>query len=279
MASTTITLSVRDDGSATIQKVTSKLAQMERQAKDGAAGMSVALAGLKVNWLGLTAGVAGTGLAINRALAFAGRAAEQEEALGRLTHQLQGSGLAAGELARQVQDVIGGQITLADAVRLSRQAMAQGFDPEQITTFTQLAEVASDVLGGSIAQNFDTLVASIATGRTSMLKQIGILVDLEEEEKKKVPAATNRATSEITLMEEKQILLTAATEQAPAAMAKLTAGVTSADDQFKRARAARFVCQRVSSAGAADCGADVAGADPRGAGEAGGEGRGYYRGV
>lgn len=236
MASSTITLTVKDDGSATIDKITGKLAAMEKQATQGAAASSGALDTLKQNWIGLSAMVAGAGLAIDKALAFAKRAAEQQEALGRLTHQLEGTGIAASTMARAVKDAATGQLSLADAVRLSSQAMAQGFNPEQIKTFTQLAEVASDVLGGSIAQNFDTLVTSIATGRTSMLKQIGVLVDLEAE-KKKLADATHRATSEISLMEEKQLLLNAVMRQAPTAMAKVSDGVDSLSDKIDRNKA------------------------------------------
>jgi hypothetical protein len=162
------------------------------------------------------------------------RGAEQEESLQRLAHQTRALGIASGDLASQVQEAASGQLSFAESVRLSSQAIAQGFNPAQIKTFTQLAEAASDVLGGSIASNFDTLVSSIATGRTTVLKQIGILVDLEEE-KKKLALATGRATSEITLMEEKQILLNAAMKQAPAALARVGAGVDSTADKLTRA--------------------------------------------
>lgn len=236
MASSTITLHVKDDGSATIDKITGKLAAMEQQATHGAAASSRALGNLKENWLGISAAITAAGVVINRALVFADRAAEQAEALGRLTHQLEGTGLAASAMAQSVKDAAAGQLSLADAVRLSSQAMAQGFNPEQIKTFTQLAEVASDVLGGSIAQNFDTLVTSIATGRTSMLKQIGVLVDLEGE-KKKLADATGRATSEISLMEEKQLLLNAVMRQAPTAMANVSDGVDSLSDKINRNKA------------------------------------------
>ena len=236
MASSTITLTVKDDGSATIEKLTGKLATMEQQATQGAVRTSGALDTLRQNWIGITAVAAGAGVAINRALAFAERAADQQEALERLTHQLAGTGLAARAMAQDVKDAATGQLSLADAVRLSSQALAQGFNPAQIKTFTQLAEVASDVLGGSIASNFDTLVTSIATGRTSMLKQIGILVDLEAE-KKKLADATHRATSEISLMEEKQLLLNAVMQQAPTAMAKVSDGVDTLSDKINRNKA------------------------------------------
>ena len=66
-----------------------------------------------------------------------------------------------------------------------------------------------------------------------MLKQIGILVDLEAE-KNKLAAATGRATSEITLMEEKQLLLNAVMAQAPTALAKLDTGIETTADKLTR---------------------------------------------
>lgn len=231
-----IRLTVKDDGTATVQKVAGELKKLEQQTVSSATGIGAAFGKMKANWLELSAGAAAAGLTLRKAWDLAETGANFEEAVGRLNHQLRQYQTTAAELIPTLKDLTGGQLSNAEAAKLASQALAAGLNPEQLQTFTQLAEVASDVLGTSIPQAMDTLITSMATGRTTMLKQIGIVVDLEAEVDK-LAKATGREAQAITDVEKHQILLNAIIGQSKTAIAALSDGTNSAADSMQAFKA------------------------------------------
>ena len=231
MANTQLTLTASDQISGTLDKVKGKLSSMERDATAGAARMSSSLGKLQQNWVAVTVAVTAAAFTLNKLFSMAEGAAQLEENVGRLARQTGEFNLTARQMAESVQAAVNGQLSFAESVKLSGQALAQSFSPEQIVTFAKLAEVSSDVLGGAVAANFDTLVASIATGRTTVLKQIGILIDLDEE-KKKLALSTNRLAAEISAAEEKQLLLNAVMAKAPGVLQTMGDSTMSRADEM-----------------------------------------------
>lgn len=218
------------DAQAKMQAVQRELTGLADSAVKSESRTSSALGEMKSHWFAVTAAIASAGLVVKKGLDFAREAAEAQENTARLDYQLKSMGVTAAALVPQLQDLARGQLSIAEATALASRGLAQGFSPDQLRSFTQLAKAASSVLGLSVGQAFDQLNDALASGRTGMLKSIGILVDVEEE-KKKLEKTTGQLASTITLAQEKQLLLNAVMREAPVAVKRLSDGTDSLADR------------------------------------------------
>ena len=200
------------DAQAKMQAVQRELLGLSTGAAKAETGTATAFTAMRTHWAALSAAAIGVGYTLNKAFSLAQGAATLEEDTARLDKQLARTGSSAAALTAEIKQLSGGQLSLAESTKLASQGLAIGLDAEKIKTFTQLSEIASDVLGVSMPQAFDQLLTSMATGRTTMLKQIGITVDLEDETKK-LAAATGRLAQDVTMEEKARILQNAAMAQ------------------------------------------------------------------
>ena len=232
-------LEVRENGAAVIKQVSGDLTQLEQ--KTMAAGKSAITAEssfsiLKQGWFQATAVAGVLALGIDKVFEAAMRGAQAEQATGRLNLQLAEYGRTAASLVPEIKALASGQLTLADATKLASQGLAQGLNPDQLKTFTQLATVAADVMGTSIPQALDQLLSSIASGRTGLLKQIGIVVDLGEA-KLKLAKDTGVAVEAITSLQEQQLLLNEIMKKAPDAIKRVSDSTESNASGLQRQKA------------------------------------------
>ena len=231
-----ITLSVKDDGTATLQKVSGQIEGMERQATQSAAKISSAWETVKANWLQLTAVAAGAALTLQKAWDLAETAASFEESVGRVNAQLRQYGATAQTVVQDVIALANGQLTMKDAVELTSRALAVGLNLDQLRTLVQLAEVASDVLGTTMPAAMQHLLQSIAAVNDRAFKQIGLYVDLD----KAVAAYAERAgkaTGEITQQEKQMLLLNEVMAKTPALLKQVGDGTVSMSDKMAAVKA------------------------------------------
>lgn len=223
-------LIIKDDGTAVIEKVTGSVKKMEQSVTSGGASMKGTLEQLKANWVTVAASVYAAERALSQTWAMAKRGAEFEESTERLNRQLVSFGTNASAMANKLADLVGGQLSLEEATRLSSKALAAGFNPAQIETMTRMAEVLSDLTGGDVAQGFDTINQALITGRDTALKSLGIHIDLDEEVKR-VAASFGLEAAALSEAEKFQIRLNAVMREAPELLAKYeTAGKSHADE-------------------------------------------------
>ena len=196
------------------------------QAQSGANAVKSAVDGVKASFLDLSAKVFVAEQAIEKVWRLAKNGAEFEETMTRLNRQM---GAFHGTGQQMVNDLVAiSQATLSidKAASMASRALAIGLDPSQIRTFTEAADALDEVMGTDLPTAFDQIVQAAITGRSQILANIGVYVDLEDEVKK-LAVSTGRTTEQITKQERAMIAAKAITTQAGDALHKLSDGSLS----------------------------------------------------
>lgn len=208
------------------------------RAQSGARAVRGALDSLKGSWIEVTAKMYAAELAVSRVWKAASTGADFEESMDRLNVQMGRFHSTAQLMITDLKNVSNGQLSNAQAVQLSSRAMMQGMNPEQIKVFTQAADLLGDVMGTDLNEAFDTILQGLQTGRTQMLANIGVYVDLEKEVKD-LAVSTNRTTDQITKQEKAAIGARAVIQQLGGTLGKFSSDAISDADKMK-AIEARF---------------------------------------
>ena len=208
------------------------------RAQSGARAVRGALDSLKGSWIEVTAKMYAAELAVSRVWKAASAGADFEESMDRLNVQMGRFHSTAQLMITDLKNVSNGQLSNAQAVQLSSRAMMQGMNPDQIKVFTQAADLLGDVMGTDLNEAFDTILQGLQTGRTQMLANIGVYVDLEKEVKD-LAVSTNRTTDQITKQEKAAIGARAVIQQLGGTLGKFSSDAVSDADKMK-AIEARF---------------------------------------
>lgn len=208
------------------------------RAQSGARAVKNSLDMLKDSWIELAAKIFVAEQAITRAWKAASAGADYEETLERLNIQMDRYHSTAQIMINDLKNVSNGQLSNANAAQLASRALMEGLNPDQVKTFTQAADLLGDVMGTDLKTAFDSILQGLATGKTKMLANIGVYVDLEQETKK-LALATNRTVEEITKEEKAAIGAKAALEMLDKRMSAFASSMPSEADKLK-AMEARF---------------------------------------
>jgi hypothetical protein len=206
------------------------------KAQSGGTALAGIIGQIKHNFLDLSAKIFVAERSIERVWALAGKGAQFEETMGRLNRQMAQFNSNAHMMVGELNSIARGQLSIANAASLASRALAVGLDPDQIRTFTKAADVLDDVMGTDLPTAFDNLVQAAITGRSQILANIGVYVDLDEEVRK-LAVSTNRTTDAITKQEKVMLATKAITEQAGDAINKLSDGALSDADRLKQVEA------------------------------------------
>lgn len=199
--------------------------------QSGATAVERAIEKISNSWIGLSAKAFATEMAFQRAWQSAKRGAEFEESLDRLNRQMSGFHSNAHLMIEELKAASNGQLSMANSTQLASRALAQGLDPSQIRTFTQAADLLGDVMGTDLKTSFDSILQGLATGRTQMLANIGVHLDLEKEVKN-LAVATNRTTDQITKQERAAIGAKAVIQQLGGTLDKFSTDAISDADKM-----------------------------------------------
>lgn len=164
--------------------------------------------------------------------------ADFEESFDRLNSQMKQWNSNATLMTNEIRNISNGQLNLANSTQLASRALAMGLDPSQIRTFTQAADLLGDVMGTDLKTAFDSILQGLATGRTQMLANIGVHLDLEKEVKN-LAVSTNRTTEQISKQERAAIGAKAVMEQLGGTLNKFASDSVSDADKLA-AMEARF---------------------------------------
>lgn len=159
------------------------------------------------------------------------KGADFEESLDRLNVQMRQWNSNANLMMNEMRNVSNGQLSMANSAQLASRALAMGLNPDQIRTFTQAADLLGDVMGTDLKSAFDTILQGLATGRTQMLANIGVHLDLEKEVKN-LAVSTNRTTDQITKQERAAIGARAVMEQLGGTLEKFASDSVSDADKL-----------------------------------------------
>jgi len=202
----------------------------------GGATVSRVTESVKLGFLDLAAKVFVAQQAIVKIWDAAAKGAQFEETMGRLNRQMGQFGSNAHLMVGELQSISRGTLSVGQSATLASRALATGLNPDQIRTFIQAADALDDVLGTDLPTAFDNIVQAAITGRTQILANIGVYVDLDEEVKK-LAVSTNRTTDQITKQEKAMLTAKAITAQAGDALHKLSDGALSDADRLKQVEA------------------------------------------
>ncbi len=202
------------------------------RAQSGARAVKGAIDSLKGSWIDATAKAYAAEVAITRVWKAATAGADFEEGLDRLNIQMGKFHSTAQLMINDLKNVSNGQLSNAQAVQLASRAMMQGMNPDQIRVFTQAADLLGDVMGTDLNGAFETILQGLQTGRTQMLANIGVYVDLEKETKD-LAVATNRTADQITKQEKAAIGARAVIDQLGGTLDKFVSGAVSDADRMK----------------------------------------------
>jgi len=206
------------------------------QAQSGANAVRRAVDGVKGSFIDLSAKVFVAQQALDRVWTLASNGARFEETMGRLNRQMGQFHSNAHLMVGELNAITRGTLSVEQSATMASRALATGLNPDQIRTFTQAADALDDVLGTDLATAFDNIVQAAITGRTQILANIGVYIDLDEEVKK-LAVSTNRTTDQITKQEKAMLTAKAITAQAGDALHKLSDGALSDADRLKQVEA------------------------------------------
>jgi hypothetical protein len=201
------------------------------RAQSGARAVKSSIDGLKNSWMEFTAKIFLAEQAATRTWRALSQGAEFEENFARLNRQAGQYNQTSTQLVETLQRTVSGQLSMAEATQVASRAMAQGLNPDQINTFAQAADSLGDVMGTDVKGGFDAILQGLATGRTQILANIGVYVDLEQEVKD-LALATGRTTDEITKQEKAAIGASAVMKQLDGSLNKLGDGSISNADKM-----------------------------------------------
>lgn len=201
------------------------------RAQSGARAVKSSIDEMKNSWIGLTARMFLVEQAVTRTWKAFSQGAEFQENFARLNRQVGQFNQTADQMVSRLQRTVSGQLSMADATQIASRALAQGLNPSQVNTFASAAEALGDVMGTDVKGGFDAILQGLQTGRTQMLANIGVYVDLEKEVKD-LAVATNRTTDQITKQEKAAIGATAVIKQLGGSLNELGDGSISTADRM-----------------------------------------------
>ena len=172
-----IVFSAADEFSGTLNKFRSEMGSAASEAEK-------TWSNIRDGWLKVAGAIAGAAYIAKKAwdvAEIAARFEEQKIALDGLAKQY---GSSAAVMISSIQRAAEGTIAMTDAIGVANKALMMGLNPEQLEFFTMAAKRLSGAIGGDTASAFERLTEAVATGQQRTLRQIGIIVDLENEYKK-----------------------------------------------------------------------------------------------
>ena len=217
-----IILSARDEASSTLASARKEFEKL----KGSAQSIEGSLAAMQTAWLKYAAVAASAMYAAKKAWDYAETAArfeEQRTALDNLARQYDSS---AHAILNAIQRAASGTISQMDAIGIANKGLMMGLNPQQLEFFTDAAERLSGAIGGDTAQAFETLTQAVATGQQRLLRQLGIIVDLEAEYKK--------YGHELSLAEKQTINFDVVSQALNMTFAKMGPGIDTAADKMER---------------------------------------------
>lgn len=170
-----IKIIISADGTAAIAGIRSVEGATEKL------GSTSALDSFKKNWLAVTAGITGAYLAFQQIWGLMDKAAEQAEKMQTLDSLTQRFGTTAQGLVGIIEQNSRGLIGVGAAASVAADALAKGFNPDQVAQMANIAAVMhkTSTEGMSASEAFKSLEGSITAARErGVVRMMGAEIDL-----------------------------------------------------------------------------------------------------
>lgn len=187
---------------------------------------------------GVVAAVAGVGFAIKTAfdMTLAG------EKLNAMQSQFQlfasQAGLNAGELQASLEKAAGGMVDISDLTQTATSAIINlGENANRLPQILDLARNSARALGGDVKQRFDAIVQAVETGNARLLRQQGIIIDVDGAIKR-YKDSIGLTTGELTLAQRQQAILNAVLTEGSQKFQGVSKSVTPLGDALTQLKVA-----------------------------------------
>ncbi|MBT9168564.1 MAG: hypothetical protein DDT19_01911 [Syntrophomonadaceae bacterium] len=211
-----------------IEKVTESTKRMESET-GGAASK------IKAHYLAISAAIAGAMVTVHQAWRLAEDAARFEEQMASLDALASKYNLSAKQIVSSVEEASRGLISMADAASVSAKALMMGMKPDQLVEFMWIVEATTNVTGASVAESFARITEAAAAGRERALRQMGIMVDLNDAHRA-YAQSIGKTVDELSEMERQQASINAILKHGATIMQELGDTGDSTADKMERLR-------------------------------------------
>lgn len=184
-----VTLTVKDDGTVTIQQFGKNTEEALAKTGTGAKGAAGALTTLKENWIGLTAAATAAYLTLQKAMQFNEMAARGQQAEETFRAVAVASGENVDKLIAGLKRATAGTIEESDLMQSAIKGMMLDFSGEQMTKMAEAARVSARVIGQDVGTTLSMITDAISTNMPKALKGMGLITKTEMELVNKAIAA------------------------------------------------------------------------------------------
>jgi hypothetical protein len=181
---------------------------------------------MKSHWLGISAAVAGSMVAIQKAWDLADMTSQYNEQMTSLDSLAAKYGETASSIVSDIQNMSKGMISQVDAVQIASEGLLKGMSPEQMKNLAAASETFSNVSGRKVVDIMGELSEALETGKMRALKmQLGI-IDLD--------AVYGNAVSTMTEAEKAQAMYNIVMEKTTVLQRTLGDSTESTNDKMEQ---------------------------------------------
>lgn len=231
------TISATDVSQAAVNAAVAGTKRVSASVETMGARMKGQFASIQKNWLMVSAGVTAAWFAVQKAWSMMDAAANYNERIDVLNALGQQYQMTGDQIVASMQKASGGTLAMRNAADLAAQSLNMALDPMQMTGFVEAARALKRVIGGTIPEAYDTMVSAAAKGRVTMLRQWGIIVDLEKAYEAKA-RATGRDTDQLSEAEKQQVRYNTVLEAAKRKIEELGPAQKSLKTEMSKLKAA-----------------------------------------
>lgn len=207
------TISATDVSKAAVDSAIAGTKKLGQSVETLQSKMQGQLQNIQKNWLMVSAGVTAAWFAIQKAWSMMDAAANYNERISVLNALGAQYQMTGDQIVASMQKASVGTLSMRNAADLAAKSLNMALNPMQMAGFTEAAKGLKKVIGGTLPEAYDQMVSAAAKGRVTMLREWGIIVDLEKAYKAKA-TATGREKDELGEAEKQQIRYNLVLEEA-----------------------------------------------------------------
>ncbi|MFA6635685.1 MAG: hypothetical protein WCV56_01045 [Candidatus Omnitrophota bacterium] len=165
----------------------------------------------KKNWLGITAAITASIMALRKAwdlMEMGAKAEQQKQAFSNLATSL---GVSADKMVQDLRRMSGETMSTAQIMEKASQAMILGIDPDKLSKMMEIARASARAFGKDVGFMFESIAIGVGRQSKLVLDNLGIIVSAGDAYEK-YAASVGKSVKDLTEHERKQAFLNATLE-------------------------------------------------------------------
>ena len=165
----------------------------------------------KKNWLGITAAITASIMALRKAwdlMEMGAKAEQQKQAFSNLATSL---GVSADKMVQDLRRMSGETMSTAQIMEKASQAMILGIDPDKLSKMMEIARASARAFGKDVGFMFESIAIGVGRQSKLVLDNLGIIVSAGDAYEK-YAASVGKSVKDLTEYERKQAFLNATLE-------------------------------------------------------------------